>query len=378
MMTRFLTLLPALLLPFAALCANTAHAAATISCTDGNFNSGGAISTQATISGVHNIMMDTAGAITYDAALAGPAVGTNIVCTFSGFDANSIIDRVRCDASRTTTSTGGCCGATNRKHTLFTVRGAGRTTMNETNCLGYNTNVAPCGSGNCFRADAAGGGTLTFGTTMDATHVTIGEDGYLLSNNINGVLNMRLRGLVRGRSTYADSSADWSVAFTSLVGFSGTTDLNFGRSTFTGTPGAGDRVDLGTNGTAVAAGNFALQGGALTAGQVTMNNVQNGVTVEVYCDTTIHLTNAANTRSIDVTGVKVAREGTTGSYASAGSACKGSGGAVAATLVYAAGTTDQFFFGGRLDGGTASGLTGEAYSSANPGGTSMTVVVLSQ
>ncbi len=343
--------------------------ASSFTCTAGNLNSGGAINTQATGSGAHNVVIDTAGAMSYNAALNGPATGTAIVCAVSNIGKNDVIG-VYCDASGTITNAGGCCGTTDRNITAYSVKAVGGTTLGPAACAGIGTKVGTFKATNT----GAGDGTVTLGATMDATHVKIGGT-YTLAASAPGKVNVKV--IDETTPQTFNATADLSAVFTSLVGFSSTGTMDFKKVGFSGVPGAGDHVDLGTDGTVASAGNF--QGNAGTvAGQVTINNVQNGVTVQVQCDTTIHLTNAANTHSINVTGLKAAAEGSTGTYAGAGSACNGSGGAVATTMVYTAGTADQFFFGGKLDGGTASGLAGEVYSSTNPGGTSATVIVLNQ
>ena len=90
------------------------------------------------------------------------------------------------------------------------------------------------------------------------------------------------------------------------------------------------------------------------------------------------MTNAAGTSSITMNGIKAVAQGSTGTYAAAGSLCNGSGGAAATTMVFNSVTAHQFFFGGKLDGATASSFAAGAHSSANPNGTSMTVIVLNQ
>ena len=375
-MIRFLNHRHAFLSLLAAFClmgAKTAYAAATITCTPGDFNSGGTISTQATLTGPNNMVMTTDGAITYPAALDGPAVGTTIVCTLAGWKANAAMTP-RCNANRQIQSTGGCCGTATRNMTNFMITGTGNSTLAPTACRGGATDLAT------FNTDSGGGGLLKFGSTMDATHVTVGGT-YLLSNNATGVLNMQISGKdAADASVTVTATADLSVLFAGLLSITSTTNVDFARIVYEGGAlGSADHVDLGTDGTAAYAGKFiAGPGGTMTAGQVTINNAQNGVTVEVYCDATGTMTTADGASSITVTGIKAATESGTGSYAAAGSLCNGSAGAPALTMVYATGTADQFFFGGKLDGSTASSFSGGSYSSTNPGGTSMTVVVLNQ
>lgn len=331
----------------------------------GNF---GTVNTQATITGPNNMTMDYSGNITYAAPLSGPATGTEITCLLWGWGGNSQVD-IDCDATRTIANTGGCCGQTNRTITAFTVRGSGSTTAGPTTCNGIG------GARTIrFNVSSFGIGTIKFGARMDATQVRIGGS-YALASHATGPLNIEVK---RGGTTRV-TTANLIVTFASLVGFTSVTNLAFGTIALAAQPGAADHVDLGTNGTATYTGVFAPQGGTLNAGQVTMNNIQNGVTVEVYCDTSTTMTNGAG-KSIQVTGLKVAAEGSTGSYAGAGVACTGSGaGSPATTMVYAAGTRDQFFLGGVLDGGTASpAFPGGSYATSNSGGVYANVIVLTQ
>ena len=78
------------------------------------------------------------------------------------------------------------------------------------------------------------------------------------------------------------ATASFSILFGSLLGISGSTNLALAKVIFSGGAlSAADHVDLGTNGTAIYVGKFSAGTGALSAGQVTINNVQNGVTVQV-------------------------------------------------------------------------------------------------
>jgi hypothetical protein len=372
-MKKILNYIFAYLVIPAALCAaifSIAHAASTFTCTAGNISSAGNLKTQATISGTNNVTINTAGTLTLPATITGTSPGTAIVCAASNIGKNDVVG-VYCDSTATIKNNAGCCGTASRNISAFTVKGVGGTTLNETPCLGIGNKVGTfkmTGTGN-------GDGTVTIGATMDATNARIGSS-YTLANG-SGKMAVTIKDETNP-ATY-NTTADLSVVFDSTVGFSSTGVMDFKKVGYTGTPTGSDHVDLGTDGTTVSAGNFQGNAGT-TAGQVTMNNVQNGVTLEVRCDSSVHLTNAAGTVSINVTGLKVAKEGSTGPYASAGSACAGSGAAGAATtLVYTSGTTDQFFFGGKLDGGTTTGTwAGGTYSSTNPGGTSAVVAVVNQ
>lgn len=154
--------------------------------------------------------------------------------------------------------------------------------------------------------------------------------------------------------------------------------MQFGALGFALPVTGSDSVSLGTNGAASYAGNFSNQGGTVTAGSVQLNNVQDGVTVEIYCDASATLTKSgASASSIQVTGIEAAAENARGAYGT-GSACNGIGGSAATTMVYLAGTRDEFFLGGVLNGATASSFADGAYSTANGGGDDIQVTVLNQ
>ncbi|MEZ0224941.1 MAG: hypothetical protein ACAH83_10330 [Alphaproteobacteria bacterium] len=344
--------------------AQQAHAIAITCGTGGNY---GTVSSQATITGPNSMVMDTTGAITYPGALSGPASGTPITCNVTGAGNGNI--SLFCEATKTITASGGCCGSTDRNMTGFTVKASGGTPLAQVACAGL-ANAA-----GTFKADGAGNSTINLGATMDATNVKVAGATYRLSNNAGGNITVQ----VKQGGTTVTSTADFSVVFSSLVGFSSASNLNFGKVSFSTQPGSSDHVDLGTDGSAVYAGIFGAQGGTLSPGQVTMNNIQNGVTVEVRCDAATTMTNGSG-KSIQVTGLKVAAEGSTGSYSGAGVACAGANaGSPATTMVFNTGTRDQFFIGGKLDGGTASAsfLNGN-YSTANAGGVYAVVNVLTQ
>ena len=157
-----------LLASFCMTAIKTAYAVATITCgTNGNFNSGGAINTQATITSPNNVTLSTAGAITYAATINGPAAGTPISCAMAGWKANAAMTPA-CDASRIIQSSGGCCGTVTRNMTAFTIKGRQEHHAGRDRLQGIGTNLAT------FKTDGTGAATLTFGTTMDATHATIG------------------------------------------------------------------------------------------------------------------------------------------------------------------------------------------------------------
>lgn len=333
-------------------------------CGAGNF---GTVNTQATITGPNSMTMTYNGNISYPPPLNGPATGTSVFCLLTGWNGNANI-QIDCDATRIIANPAGCCGTTNRTMTAFTVYGTGNTTSGPSACNGMGG-----GSSITFRTTGWGGGFLYFGTTMDATHVKIGGT-YQLSNHAAGPLNIQARqgGTTRTRT------ANFSVAFATLVGFASQVDMQFGALSFTPPVTGSDTASLGTNGAISYGGSFTSQGGTVTPGSVLINNVQDGVTVEIYCDTTATLTKSgASSSSIQVTGIEAAAEDARGAYG-AGSACNGIAGAPATTMLYAAGSRDEFFLGGRLNGATAASFADGDYSTANAGGDDIQVTVLNQ
>ena len=166
--------------------------------------------------------------------------------------------------------------------------------------------------------------------------------------------------------------------FTSGVTLGNEQDFVFGTVDFSGSPGAGDTVSLGTDGSInYAGGNFGGLGTG-TPGRVDVTAGTNGQIVEVFCDTSATLTNSTGASSIDAVNIKVAPENATGSYSGSGQPCNGTSGAAANSFTLNLGTLDTFVFGAQLDGGTATGLAGANYSTSNPGGDSVQVDVFYQ
>lgn len=333
--------------------------------TNGDFNTGGAINTEATITGPNNLTMSPAGAITYAALLNGPSTGTAMSCAGTGLDTGTNY-AVSCDATGTITNSGGSQGTSPLNVTQYTISTTGGSSnLTNVTCKGLGTSI-----GN-FQT-SSGDITVNIGAVINATNVDIG------GTYTSGSVNIEI--VESGGSTYlASVLPDFTVVFTSLLGIASTTNIAFGEATFSGTPtSSSDFVKLGTNSAATYGGVFTAGGSTVpAAGTVVINNVQNGTTVQVQCDASAVMTNGASAK-ITVDGVKVAAEGSTGSYTSAGSACNGNAGAVATTMTYNSSTANTFYFGGMIDGSTATSFAAGAYSSANSGGTPMTVVVLYQ
>ncbi|GEM_PF-5657033 len=171
----------------------------------------------------------------------------------------------------------------------------------------------------------------------------------------------------------ASTTIEATASFREAITLGGEVDMAFGQVDYSGTPGAGDTVTMDLSGNLTSAGNFT--GAATgTAGSVDIQTGTDGLTIEVQCDTTATLTDAAGSESIQVNNISVGTIDNLGSP----SACAGTGSA-AMTFALSAGTNDTLKLGGVLDGNTASaGFGGGAYSTANTSGDNIEVVVIYQ
>lgn len=196
-------------------------------------------------------------------------------------------------------------------------------------------------------------------------------------NIIRLALVMALFAFMAPRAALAQNSTtiDAVAIFTDGVLVGNEADIDFSNIEFSVAPGAGDTVSIGTNGNIVYAGNFGGLGTG-TAGNVDVTFGTNGLTVEVFCDTTATLTNGAGA-SIDLVGIETAAENATGGPG-AGNPCNGVAGAAAASLVLNTGVLDSFKFGGQLDGATAAGFVSGNYSTGMAGGDDIQIDVFYQ
>ncbi|TNE32740.1 MAG: hypothetical protein EP349_00990 [Alphaproteobacteria bacterium] len=183
---------------------------------------------------------------------------------------------------------------------------------------------------------------------------------YSMSAHPRGELGIR----IRIGSTRITQTIDGLIIFEGILGIIGAVSMDFGSIQVTGTPTAGDRVELGTNSTMSSFGNFAAQTTG-TAGEATISGVATGDTVEVYCSQTATLAGPGSS-AINVTGLEVDTEDALSPYGG-GASCNGSGSA-AMSFIHIPGTRDQVYLGGVLNGGTASGTIEGNYSTSNPGG----------
>lgn len=178
-------------------------------------------------------------------------------------------------------------------------------------------------------------------------------------------------------STAQSTNVDTTANFTAGVTLGNEQNFDFGTVGFSGTPGVGDTVSLGTDGSQSFGGNFSGSSTG-TPGRVDVTAGNNGQVVEVFCDQSATLTDAGGASSIDAVNIKVAPENATGTYAAAGQPCNGTAGAAANSFTLNLGTLDTFIFGAQLDGSTTTGTLGGTYSTLNPGGDDVQVDVFYQ
>lgn len=184
---------------------------------------------------------------------------------------------------------------------------------------------------------------------------------------------VRIRQQGGGPPVEIDITVDASAVFNKDVAITATSDMDFGTIEFNGTPGGGDFANMGTNGNIGYAGNFTGSGSG-SPGGLTLAGVPNGTSLQVFCSQAATLSNGSGS-SINLTDIEVAAEGSVGAYGS-GSGCNGIAGSAALTFSFTAGSTDEVFVGGRLNGGTISGSLDGSFSTANGGGTPIEVSVV--
>lgn len=164
----------------------------------------------------------------------------------------------------------------------------------------------------------------------------------------------------------ASTNIDATANFRGAITLGNEVDMDFGDIDYTGVPGAGDTVGIGTDGNLTQGGNFSA-GATGTAGSVDVTAGADGITVEIFCDATATMAESGG-GTIDVVNIEVATEGNEAAVGGA-NACQGMGSA-ATTMVLdvSGGTADQVKLGGTIDGSTASGFVAGSYSTASSGG----------
>ena len=178
-------------------------------------------------------------------------------------------------------------------------------------------------------------------------------------------------GLVWATSTTINATVNFLAAIVLTP-----TAMQFGSIVYTGAPttGSAGRATITTNNVETYDGavfNAAPTPGTRAAGSVAIT-ASTGNSIQVACSATGILSNPGNTVHITVNTLKVAHES---ALAGGGVACTGTGNNVL-TFTYTTGTDDSVNVGGVLDASTLTApLTGEAYSTANTGGSVITVVI---
>lgn len=147
---------------------------------------------------------------------------------------------------------------------------------------------------------------------------------------------------VHAASTDVDAQANLIQALTATTN----NNVDFGDVGFTAAaPGAGDQIDLGSDGSVTAGGNLSTEGGTPAAGQVGLSG--SGAAVDVTCSATATLEEVGGD-SITMNSIEWELNGTA-VFGSAGHTCTGG----AETNIAVTGT-DLLNIGGRLDGSTYS------------------------
>jgi len=296
-----------------------------------------------------DLTMSTTGALTCDAGFTCPATGVVGSLQATGPTGNRF--RVRCVGnSRRLRNSAGTDGSLNQDADETYIR------------IGSGTELL------CVQGGWTFDGTVSANPAENVIYVGmrfVASDArlngqYSMSTHPRGELGIR----IRIGSTRITQTIDGLIIFDGILSIVGAVGMDYGPVQTTGAPGAGDRVELGTNGTMTSFGNFSAQSTG-TAGGATISGIATGDTVEVYCSRAATLAGPASS-SIDVTDLEVATEDVIGTYGS-GASCSGSGSA-AMSFVHIPGTRDQIYLGGALNGGTASGTIDGSYSTSNPGG----------
>ncbi|MEC9291580.1 MAG: hypothetical protein VX730_04180 [Pseudomonadota bacterium] len=172
---------------------------------------------------------------------------------------------------------------------------------------------------------------------------------------------------IAGGAYAATTNIDALATFVAAVTLGNEVDMDFSSVAFSAAPTvAGDNVQLGTDGSIAYNGVFSVGISATpAAGEVEITAGSVGAVVDIECDTTATMGDGGG-ESINVINIEVAT--TPGAFGT-GTACAGIGTPIAGggyTLL--GGGADVLYFGGQIDGASASGGFGAGtYSSATGG-----------
>lgn len=322
---------------------------------------------QAPVGGTGTNRIGTNGSISYAAGYSGPATGTAGRILINGTVGRRT--QVSCETSKTARNVGGTGGNLDETvNPIYIVLGTANAGAPGTGfqCNGSYVIDTSLPSSSSAR-------TLLIGADMAVNSVRNGGS-YAFSNAPGGQLSVTIRQSGGGPPSTITINVDLTASFQHPITLTKQSDMDFGVVEKPAAVVASDRADMGTNGSITYAGNFNGSGTG-TAGSVIISGVTNGTTLEVYCDRNITLRNTSGTSRIRVRNIEVAAEDARGAFGT-GSACNNLTGAAALSFTYQATTRDQIYFGGRLDGSTASGSINGFFSTANPSGNPLDVTVV--
>jgi hypothetical protein len=169
----------------------------------------------------------------------------------------------------------------------------------------------------------------------------------------------------------ARTTIDATANFLAAMVLGNERSMDFGNIEFSRVPGSGDSVLLATNGSVSYEGSVFSGRGNGNAGSVEITAGAAGRTVEVHCDANATLSNG-NGGEIVITDIEIS---TTPGAFGAGIACNGVNTQASFEL---RGQNDVVLVGGRLDGSSVMDFTSGSYSTANDGGSSITIDILYQ
>jgi hypothetical protein len=308
-----------------------------------------------------NLTLGTTGSITCAAGFICPAGGAAGRLQVTGTTGARL--RIRCERSKTLRNNTGSDGSQDQDADEIYIR------------LGAGTEQT-CGGG--FTIDS----NVSANPANNVIYVGmrfVADDAmwngqYSMGAHTNGELDIDIRIGNGGGAFNATRTIDGFVGFEGIVSITASTNMDYGEISLGAAPAAGDRAELGTDGSINYAGNFSgpVTG---TAGSATISGIASGDIVEVYCSSSATLAGPAGS-SIDMTGIELSVLANQGSYGS-GWNCNGAG-TPAITGAYVPTTQDTVFLGGVLNGGTASGTISGDYSTGNPGGSFVDVTFIKQ
>ncbi len=157
---------------------------------------------------------------------------------------------------------------------------------------------------------------------------------------------------IAGGAYAATTNIDALATFVAAVTLGNEVDMDFSSVAFSAAPTvAGDNVQLGSDDSITYNGVFSVGISATpAAGEVEVTAGSVGATVDVECDASAQMGDGGG-ETIDVINIEVTD--TPGAFGT-GNACGGIG-AVAMSRVLAGGGADVLYFGGQIDGSTATG-----------------------